>query len=105
MRNHAIQWVRSLEQATPLNSRNALIIMIVMILVALTLILATAAFVQNDELSEDYDGYDSWIFLSWATILPAISFLETLFISKWWVGVYGRVLYAADLGGGILAPP
>jgi tellurite resistance protein TehA-like permease len=97
--------VSSLGQAMRLNSRNALIIMIVMILIALTIILATAAFVQNDELSEDYDEYEFSKFLNWETILATVSFLLTLFIPMRWVGGHVRVLYAADLGGGILAPP
>jgi hypothetical protein len=105
MRNHPIQWVRFLERATQLKSRNALIIIIVMILIALTVILATAAFVQNDEFSEDYDEYDFSIFLNWETILPTVAFLLTLFIQMQWVGGCVRVLCAADLGGGILAPP
>lgn len=105
MRNQAILQVRSLGQAMRLNSRNALIIMTVMILMALTIILATAAFVQNDELSEDYDEYEFSILLHWETILPTVLLLLTLFIPMRWVGEHIRVLCAADLGGGILAPP
>ena len=105
MRNQAALLVRSLAPATRLNSRNALIIMTVMILIALSIVLATAAFVQNDELSEDYDAYDFSIFLNWATILPAVSFLLTLLRPMGWLGGHVRVLCAADLGGGILAPP
>lgn len=105
MRNQAVRQVRSLGQAMRLKGRNALIIMTVMILIALTIILATAAFVQNDELSEDYDEFKFSIFLYWETILPIAAFLLTLFISIRWAGEYIRVLGAADLGGGILAPP
>jgi hypothetical protein len=101
----AIMRVGSLGQAMRLDSRNALIIMTVMILIALTVILATAAFVQNDELSEDYKENESSIFLNWETIAPAVSFLLTLFIPMRWVGGFVRVLCAASLGGGILAPP
>lgn len=105
MRNQAIMRDSSLGKAMRLNSRNALMIMTVMILIALTIILATAAFAQNDELSQDYDENEFSIFLNWDTILPSVSFLLTLFIPIRWVGVYVRVLCAADLGGGILAPP
>jgi hypothetical protein len=105
MRNQGFLRVRPLGRATQLNSRNVLIIMTVMILIALTLILATTAFVQNDELSEDYDDYDFSIFLNWKTILPTVSFLLTLFPPMRWLGGYVRVLCAVDLGGGILAPP
>ena len=93
--------VRSLVLTTQLNRRNALIIMTVMILIALTIILAAAAFVQNDELSEDYDDYEFSIFPNWGMILPTVPFPLTLFIPILCVGV----LCAADLGGGILAPP
>jgi hypothetical protein len=105
MRNQAIMRVSSLGKAMRLNSRNALMIMTVMILIALTIILATAAFAQNDELTQDYDENEFSIFLNWETILPTVLFLLTLFISMRWVGGYIRVLCAADLGGGILAPP
>jgi hypothetical protein len=106
MRNQAIMQDRSPVQATQLNRRNAFIIVSVMILIALTIILATAAFfVQNDELFEDYDDYHFSIFLNWGRILPTVSFPLTLFIPIRWVGVCVGVLYAADLGGGILAPP
>jgi ABC-type multidrug transport system fused ATPase/permease subunit len=105
MRNQAIVQVRSLMQVTRLNSRNIFIILTVMILIALTIILATAAFAQNDELSVDYDEDEFSIFLNWGTILPAVSFLVTLFIPIRWMGVHAGVLCAADLGGGILAPP
>jgi ABC-type multidrug transport system fused ATPase/permease subunit len=97
--------VRSLVQATQLSSRNVFMLMTVVILVALAILLATAAFVQNDELSEDYDGDEFSIFANWGTILPTLSFLLTIFIPIRWMGVKVGLLGAADLGGGILAPP
>ncbi len=97
--------VLSLVQIRQLNHQNALIIITVMILIALAIILATAAFVQNDELSEDHDTDEFSMFPNWGAIFFTVSFLLTLFRPMQWMGVYVEILCAADLGGGILAPP
>lgn len=97
--------VRSLAPATRLNHRNILIIWTVMILIALAIILATAAFVQNDELSAEFDEDEFSIFQHWGTLFPAVSFLVTFFIPIRWMGVHVGVRCASDLGGGVLAPP
>ncbi len=72
--------VRPLVKATQLNSRNALIIMVVMMFIALSIALATVAFVQNDELSEDDDDFlaiEGWAAI-WAITFTPLSLVLNL---------------------------
>lgn len=80
----AILHVRSLAKVTQLSNRNVLTVIMAMILliIILSIVLASVAFVQNDELSEDNDFDDFFAMGGWAAIwtitFTTISFLLNL---------------------------
>jgi len=96
---------RPLVQVTHLNSRNAFILLAVMMFIVLSIVLANVAFVQSDEFSEDYEFDDFLVINNWMAIWTTLPFFQMLSMTIPWMGVSVVVLCAADLGGGILAPP
>lgn len=93
---------RPLINVTQQNRQNVFAMMAAMMIVASFVVLATTAFVQNNEL---YEGDDFLEIEGWVALSISITFFRMLSITIPRLEGSTLFLCVADLGGGILAPP